>query len=158
MLVMALFQGSEANFLEFRGIRPDIVLIMVYCVGLLFGETRGGFAGLGLGLLMDLSSIGSFYQNLVTKGLVGILAGVLGRWLRHAGPFLHLWILFLISLTQGVLIATLLSLLYETSILSDLRTIVLPQAVFDALLGSLILNLLISMRESWVKALWAGQR
>ncbi|MBI5197845.1 MAG: rod shape-determining protein MreD [Nitrospirae bacterium] len=156
IFLVVIFQGSGENFLEIRGVRPDLILIIVYCMGLLHGEYVGGIAGLGLGWLMDLSSMGPLYQNLVTKGVIGVFAGYLGTWLRHAGPFLHLWILLGVSFLQGFLVSLVLSLIYDSSILSDLRYIVLPQAIYDAVLGSFILNLLVFLRERRRKIQWAG--
>ena len=153
---IVIFQGAGENFLEIHGIRPDLVLIAVYCVGLFKGEYAGGLAGLGLGWLIDLSSMGPFYQNLVTKGLIGIFAGYLGNWLRHAAPFLHIWILLGVSFLQGILVSIVLGLIYGSSIVSDLRYIVLPQAIYDAVLGSLILNLMVFLQERRRKLQWAG--
>jgi rod shape-determining protein MreD len=154
IFLMVAFQGAEVNFLEIGGIRPDLVLIAVYGIGLFQGEFAGGLAGLGLGWVIDLFSVGKFYQNMITKGLIGVFAGYLGNWLRHAGLFLHLWILLSLSLLQGTLIAVVLSLIYDSSILSDLWRIVLPQAIYDAVLGSLVLSLISSFHEKRRKTQW----
>jgi len=157
LLFLLVFQSSDVNVLEFRGVKPDLLLIVTYCVGLLYGERRGLLTGLSLGLLMDLASMGPFYQNMVTKGAVGLLSGFLGQWLRHAGPFLHLWMIFSVSLLQGMAVALSLHWIYGTSPLLDLRVVVIPQALYDALAGSLILALFTLRREREVKVRWAGR-
>jgi rod shape-determining protein MreD len=158
ILAVVAWQGSDYNFLEIHGIRPDLVLIVVYGVALIQGEFRGTLAGLGLGLVMDLTSVGPFYQNFVMKGLVGFIGGFLGRWLLHAGPFLHLWVLFGVSFLQGTAVSLMLGWINGASPLPDLRDIVLPQALYDAILGSLVLHLLLFRREREIKVSWTGDR
>jgi rod shape-determining protein MreD len=155
-LLLLAFQGSSYNPLEIWGIKPDLLLLGIYCLGLLRGEVWGGLSGAGLGLLMDLFSAGPFYQNLVVLGIIGVFAGLLGHWLRHAGAFLHAWILFGVSLIQGTVIAVILSLIFDSSFWGDLLHIVLPQAVYDGVLGSLILNFLSVRWERQRKVRWAG--
>ena len=94
--------------------------------------------GLSLGFVQDLFSAGGVWFNLVTKGLVGLLAGLMGRQLANATPTVVSGILLTVSLT--------LSLLYLlwgwsgeglTNAWFEVRMVLLPQAMYDAVLGAL---------------------
>lgn len=138
LILIASFQGSISNPIEAGGIRPDLVLITVYYLGVLRGDVMGGLTGAMLGFFLDVTSAGPVYSNIFIKTFIGYLAGVIGRWVHNPGYILHMVLIFLVSLIQG-LIMTLIFLFLGTSQLTvDIFYITFPQAVFDGVIGGII--------------------
>jgi hypothetical protein len=65
---------------------PDLCLVAVCLVGLFSGEVRGILLGLAIGMVQDSLSAGDQWLNLATKGVAGLLAGLVGRHLAGATP------------------------------------------------------------------------
>jgi rod shape-determining protein MreD len=118
------------------GIRPDLCLIAACLIGILEGELEGLLVGLALGYVQDLFSAGEMWVNLLTKGLVGCLAGLAGSRLTQATPVSILGLLGGLSLLSGVI---LLIAVRTGEGLADqfyaVWSLLLPEAAFNAALG-----------------------
>lgn len=118
------------------GIRPDLCLIAACLVGMLEGELEGLLVGLALGYVQDLFSAGEMWVNLMTKGLLGFLAGLAGGRLTQATPVSILGLLGGLSLLSGII---LLIAVRTGGGLADqfyaVWSLLLPEAAFNAALG-----------------------
>jgi len=118
------------------GIRPDLCLVAAILVGFFAGELDGLLLGLALGFVQDLSSAGELWLNLMTKGSVGFLAGVAGRYAANATTIAALAAILGLSLLSG----TVFLLTVGPRGLGDasfaVRAVLLPQAMWDAVLGA----------------------
>jgi rod shape-determining protein MreD len=119
------------------GIRPDLCLIATCLIGILAGELEGTLLGLGLGFTADLFSAGASGLNMLTKGAIGLLAGIAGRHLAHQTPLAVVLVVFVLSAASGLafLFAGWPGLSAADAFLA-VRTILLPQALLDAALAS----------------------
>jgi rod shape-determining protein MreD len=112
-LLALLLEGSVFAFFMADRALPDLVLVLVICLGFMMGERRGALIGLLAGLLQDIilgSALGFFA---LAKMLLGCGAGLLGRELYQdqllapvllapVGTFIHEFILyFLVSQFLG---------------------------------------------------------
>ncbi|MFQ5990846.1 MAG: hypothetical protein ACE5NA_00280 [Nitrospiraceae bacterium] len=137
-LVLGLvpIQSTVLQHASIGGIRPDLCLIAVCLVGFLTGELSGMMLGLALGFVQELFSAGELWLSMVTKGMVGFLAGVVSRYLANATYAAVFATMMGMSLYSG-----LVFLVAERGsagwleMFSTVRFIVLPQAAFDAALG-----------------------
>ncbi len=89
--------------IQIAGVKPDIALVFIFVQGWVWGKRSGFFWGLVLGGMIDLFSTGIIGPAFVIKGLVGIIAGMLGK------SFLHL------SLQGYVILFLIISLLHDLS-------------------------------------------
>ena len=142
LTLIAAFQGSISNPIESGGIRPDFILITVYFLGIFRGEVRGGLIGALLGFFLDVTSAGPVYSNIFSKSFIGYLAGVTGRWVHNPGYLLHMTLIFLVSLIQGLIIFLIFLFLGTARFPGDILYIALPQAVLDGVLGGIIYSLI----------------
>ncbi len=140
--LVAAYQGSISNPIEAGGIRPDLILITVYFLGMFRGEVRGGLLGALLGFFLDVASAGPVYSNIFSKSFIGYLAGVIGRWVHNPGYFLHMTLIFLVSLIQGLIIFLIFLFLGTARIPMDILYIAVPQAILDGVLGGIIFSLI----------------
>jgi len=154
ILFLLAFQGSVLNPLVIHGIRPDLVLITVYLLGILKGDIQGGLIGASLGFIMDIVSAGPVYYNVFSKCFIGSLAGVIGRWIQNPGPVLHGGLIFGASLLQGAGALLILSFLGTAQLTQDLFYIAIPQAIFDGALGGIV-YLFLTIRRKKAVSRWA---
>jgi len=142
LILIAAFQGSVSNPIEAGGIRPDFILITVYFLGMFRGEARGGLVGALLGFFLDVTSAGPVYSNIFSKSFIGYLSGVIGRWVHNPGYLLHMTLIFLVSLIQGLIIFLIFLFLGTERFPGDILYIAIPQAFLDGLLGGIIYSLI----------------
>lgn len=117
------------------GVMPDLGLIVVCLVGLFGGELEGLLLGLALGWIMSLFSATDLATSMITKGAVGYVAGIAGRHVVYLAPAVLLLGILLASCASGLLAAALLNLSDQQDWWWAVRTVVVPQAVIDAMVG-----------------------
>ncbi|MBM4132227.1 MAG: hypothetical protein FJ245_00515 [Nitrospira sp.] len=144
-LVLGLvpLQTSLVHYLSFVGVRPDLCLVAAGLIGFLAGPVEGALVGIALGFTQDLFSAGALWLNLITKGSVGLLAGLAGRQVTNA--------------TLATLVITMVSLSALENLvflfvvrgggdlgdrLSALPSILLPETLLNAALGAALYWLL----------------
>ncbi len=71
LLLVLLVQAALAPYLEIRGVRPDLTMIVLVLVTLRRGPTTGTVMGFGIGLLQDLLAPQFLGANALAKCLVG---------------------------------------------------------------------------------------
>lgn len=134
------------------GVMPDIGLIVVCLVGLFGGELEGLLLGLALGWIMSLFSAADLATSMMTKGAVGYFAGLAGRHVVYLAPAVLLLGILAISCVAGLITAASLNLSDQQDMWWAVRTVVVPQAVVDAVTGGALYWLVWSRLniERWV--------
>lgn len=133
IVLLVPVQTTALQHASIGGIRPDLCLVAACLVGVFAGEIEGLLFGLAVGFVQDLFSAGAPWINLATKGVVGLLAGLAGRHVANATPTTLLGLMLGLSLLSGVAVLALggpsggLANTWLT-----VRTVLLPQAAFDA--------------------------
>jgi rod shape-determining protein MreD len=129
--------------LSIGGIRPDLSLVAVSLIGLHMGEMEAVTVGAALGFTQDLLSGSLLWGNLCLKPLVGLLAGLARRNLVN----LTLKFVFALLLALSVLSGSVMFLLKSLTgpgadFFAAARETILPQACYDAVLGTVVLMLM----------------
>ncbi|HEX5646934.1 MAG TPA: hypothetical protein VFX56_08175 [Nitrospira sp.] len=117
------------------GVMPDLGLIVVCLAGFFGGELEGLLVGLAVGWIMGLFSAADLTVGMATKGIVGYLAGVAGRHIVYMTPVVLVLGLLAASCVSSLLTALVLTLNEQQDLWWALKTVVLPQAVFDGAVG-----------------------
>lgn len=140
MLLVSLvpIQSVLLPYVSVWDIRPDLGLIVVCLVGLLTGELEGLLVGLAVGWVMSLFSAESLVLSMITKGAIGYAAGLAGRQVVYLTPVVLVMGLLITSSLAGLLAALWLKLGEQQDVWWAIQTVVLPQAVFDAVVGGTI--------------------
>ncbi len=120
------------------GVKPDLGLIVVCLIGLFGGELEGLLVGLALGWIMSLFSAEDLGFSMVSKGVVGYVAGLAGRQVSNLTPVVLVVGLLAISSITGLFTALSLKLNEEQDLWWALRAVVLPQACFNAAVGGVL--------------------
>tara|TARA_B110000116_G_scaffold46884_1_gene38959 strand:+ start:170 stop:655 length:486 start_codon:yes stop_codon:yes gene_type:complete len=104
-----ILQFSLVDFLSIKMIRPDFLVIFIFYFSLINGSYKGIVLGFSMGLLCDLTGVGSYFgltslTLTITAYLSGFLIGKYERLLPYLFHFLWISILtlhfFIISYVQ----------------------------------------------------------
>lgn len=155
VLLLVPFQTVVMPQFAIGGIVPDAILLTVVLVGLWRGTLEAVVLGLVLGFVQDLLSGSMLWVNLMTKPLIGLAVGMLGR----TPIFLASWMIpFLIagaSVVSGLLV---LVLLYVSSSEIDVAQAflgtVLPQAAYDGVFGAMVFLAILRLFPTWHRSVW----
>ena len=98
------------DFLSLNMIRPDFLVVYIFYISLVYGKTTGVLTGFLLGLLSDLSGVGSFFglsplSLSLTAYLTGYLNGKYERmlpYLFHGGLDINNWFSFYHNILRQV--------------------------------------------------------
>ncbi len=136
LLVLVPLHTTILPHVSIWGVKPDVGLVVAALIGLIAGEAEGLAVGLAIGWVLNMYSAGELWLSLVTKGGAGLLAGLLGRHVAQISTAVLCAGLLILSLTGGLVTA----LTAKSDTLADtwwmLQSIVLPQAIFDAAVGT----------------------
>lgn len=143
LLIVVPVQTTVLDAVSVVGVRPDLCLVTAVLMGLALGRFEGLLVGLALGLVQDFFSAGVLGLNLVTKGVSGLLAGVAGRYVAPTTPVTAFVVVLGLSVISG-LVFLLSGRGGETAMeaLYGVWSVLLPQAVYDALVASVVYLLL----------------
>lgn len=153
LLLLIPLQASLFGPLPLGGITPDLGLAVLYCIGLMAGPVEGAFAGIAIGLLQDVGSASLIGFSGLTRGIVGLAIGFLGRRVLDIQSPSNIIFLVVFSLAEALLAAVFLDITYGAVPLAGLffgRMI--PRAVTTAIAGYIILRLVTGRRVlPWIR-------
>jgi rod shape-determining protein MreD len=143
LLLLLPLQASLFGPLPLGGIAPDLGLAVLYCIGLLTGPVEAALAGVAIGLIQDLGSASLIGFSGLTRGVMGLFAGLLGRRVLDIQSPSNIVLLFVFCLAESLLSALFLEITYGSVPLVGLffgRMV--PRAVTTALVGYAFLRLM----------------
>jgi len=132
-----ILQFYLSEFMTIRSIRPDFLLIFIVYVSFQYGSFTGVIVGFSLGLLEDLSGVGSMFGLApLTKSITGFLVGKLqGQHSRMNPLYFHATWIGIIFFHFVFYIYFRFQTLYETSSEQFFLTWLFSAAYTLALLG-----------------------
>lgn len=133
MVGLVPVQTTVLEHLSVAGVRPDLCLIAVSLIGLFGGLADGMIMGMLLGFEQDLFSAGDVWVNAVTKAVIGLSAGLVGRYVARTTPATVLPMMLGLSVCSGI--AFLFAGAGGQDALAAVRSVLLPQAVFDSMVA-----------------------
>jgi rod shape-determining protein MreD len=130
-------QSSFVQVLSVAGATPDLPFIMTVFWALRRGPEAGCVAGFFAGLLQDVAAGGLVGVQALTKGLAGFFLGMAGGRFWVANPLVQVPGLVALTVAEGLLRFGLLQLFhYPASLGSLLLEVILPQALYNGVLGA----------------------
>jgi hypothetical protein len=137
LLGLVPVQTTLLRYVEVVGVRPDLCLVAACLVGFLAGELEGLLIGLTLGLVQGLFSAGDLWLNVITKGGVGLLAGLAGRHVTNPTPVSLLAVLAGLSALSGIVVLfAVRSGAGLVAFLLAVRSVLVPEVVLNAAVGT----------------------
>jgi len=142
LMLIIPFQSTLLNSISIFGIKPDLALSVLFIIGLLTGPVEAALAGISIGLVQDIGSASLFGFSGLTRGLVGLGAGLLGtRVLDITNPVIVLF-LAIFSLVEGIFISLFLQATYgAVPFFTIIAGRLVPQAIYTSALCFFLLRL-----------------
>lgn len=132
-----LLQSTLLHNLTVAGVRPDLILLLACLVGLFFGRHKGLLLGGLTGLIQDCLSGGLFGLNILCKGLVGFIAGVLQHHIGVQHRLLQMLVVALLTALDGFLALGLVSLYRDSLIpVQAMTKLVAAQMLYNGLVAA----------------------
>lgn len=139
-MIMVPLQGSLLNLSVAGDLRPDMALVAVYLCGLKLDKLRASLCGFLAGLMADVLAGGMLGIQAFSKMLSGWVAATGKKRFYINTALVHWVLLFALSIIDGLVDALFLAYFYSDYPLSaTLPRVVLPQAFYTALTGSLLI-------------------
>jgi|SRR3990170_9111416 len=132
-LLIIPFQSSLVNSISLWGVKPDIIFIFVYAIGLTYNEEKAMLMGAGLGLAADIFSGGPLGMNFLSKAATGFAAGALGRRILNMRLRLQILVIFFVTMLEVMLQITLLSVFSKGIMFSVGIKVIFLQALYNSL-------------------------
>lgn len=133
IFVAALLQTAIVSSLVLAGGAPDLLLVVVVCLGLLRGSVPGAIFGFAGGLVVDLLTLDTLGVTSLVLTLAGFCAGRYGETTGRGRRLAPLVAVGVITVLAGVFGFTLHYLLGEA--------VVARHALLTALAPALVVNL-----------------
>ncbi len=113
ILFLIPFQIILSGLPGLWAVRPDLVLVTLYLVGLTGG--RAFYMGILLGFILDLFSGGPLGLNILTKSLVGFFSELIGKRIVSVRFVIHLGAILLLTISNETLTLFFLNLFYSVN-------------------------------------------
>jgi len=152
-------QSSLVQALSVGGATPDLPFILTVFWALRRGPEAGCVAGFFAGLLQDVAAGGLVGVQALTKALAGFSLGLAGGRLWVANPLVQVPGLVALTLAEGLLRFGLLQLFhYPASLGSLLIEVILPQALYNGVLGAACIVAMLGLEAARAHATFRAPR
>lgn len=131
-----ILQTTVLDFLAVKGVKPDLVMLLVVLSGFLLGSREGAFLGFAGGIIEDLFAGSYIGLNALSNMAAGYLAGIAGERLYRENTVIATGVTFFAAFA-GLTVNYILLLYLDIQVppLYALFRVVLPTAVYTAILA-----------------------
>lgn len=155
LLASFVLQTTIVPHLRVFGVQPDLILVVVVTYAIIQGPAAGSMAGFVGGLLEDLALIRGVGLNVLCKTIMGYLGGLIERALFAENILLIMMAIFVATVFNQLIYAGLIVLLGEKVVFwPTLSALILPSALYNALLAPVVYLLLLRVAVFEKKALF----
>jgi rod shape-determining protein MreD len=102
-MVALILQTSFVPAISLGGIKPDLLIIVLFFFSLKYGVMPGIFVGFFLGLGQDLYSPSLLGQNALVKTAVGALIGMVNERVMRTDPLIKTVLLLVVFIVHDAL-------------------------------------------------------
>lgn len=151
LFISAIFQAQIMGNIELFGVQPNLLIVLITCFALTCGKFDGAVAGLIAGLMQDLimgTSVGGYT---ILGMYLGLAVGALNKRFVKDSIFVAIPFVFVATLAyESVLYFFALFFKGQTDILYFMKRIILPEAVYNAMVTIIIFPTVIFINQ-WIK-------
>lgn len=155
VLLASLLQSTAAARLEIRGVKPDLVLLLLVLGTLIYGSRSGLFWAFVGGIALDIFSGGPMGASSLALMAAVLVAGIGHRTLSRYNLLVPLTAIALGTATYGLVYLGILSALdlfavapRDVPMLPTIQYIVVPAAIYNVLLMLVFVPFLNRVPES----------
>ncbi len=111
LIIILIIQSTRFDFWSIYGVKPDLVLLLLFVISFREGSITGTVFGFIGGLAQDFFSNGLLGSGAFAKSLWGFLAGKSNQRLDTHSMVVQIGLLFCISIFDGLLIHAIIGIL-----------------------------------------------
>ncbi|MFN2204193.1 MAG: rod shape-determining protein MreD [Caldilineaceae bacterium] len=155
VLILGLLQSTAAARLEIRGVKPDLVLLVLVVATLVYGSRSGLIWAFVGGIVLDIFSGGPMGASSLALMAAVLIAGLGHRTLSRFNLLVPLGAIALGTAAYGLVYLGILQVLdlfevapREVPLLPTIQYVVVPAAIYNVLLMLLIVPFLNRVPES----------
>jgi rod shape-determining protein MreD len=135
-----ILQTSFVPSLSVLGVKPDLLMIVLFFFSIRYGVMAGVFVGFFMGLAQDLYTPAILGQNALTKTIIGACIGLFNEKVMRTDPFVKTIILFVMFIVHDSVFMLVL-LMKNTNhffvMVPDLFLKTIPRALYSAVIAAL---------------------
>lgn len=135
LIIILIIQSTRFDFWSIYGIKPDLVLLLLFVISFSEGSISGTVFGFIGGLAQDFFSNGLLGSGAFAKSLWGFLVGKSNQRLDTHSIVVQIALLFCISILDGLLIHALIGILrHPVSFKGRIAYFIVFQAIYNCLM------------------------
>ncbi|MBI4744927.1 MAG: rod shape-determining protein MreD [Actinobacteria bacterium] len=139
LLGTVIFQTTIAPHLRIMGVQPDLILILTVTYAFIDGPVYGSALGFFGGLLQDFIIARNVGLNVISKTIVGYIAGLLKENVFIESMFLPVVAIFLASIVDQTIYLILgFTFGYQIPFKNVFYRVILPSAVYNSIFSFFI--------------------
>ncbi len=135
-----ILQTSFVPSIAVAGIKPDLLMLVLFFFAIRYGVMAGVLAGFLIGLLQDVYTPVLLGQNALTKTVVGACIGLFNEKVMRTDPFVKTIILFLMFLINDALFMLVLIVKnthHFSNLFPELLVKTIPRAIYSIIIAAL---------------------
>jgi rod shape-determining protein MreD len=139
-MVALILQTSFVPAISIAGIKPDLLVVVLFFFSLRYGVMPGLFVGFFLGLGQDLYSPSLLGQNALVKTVVGAFIGLFNERVMRADPLIKTVLLLVVFVVHDALFLVVQIVMLGSSVgvlFSGLFFHTLPRALYSVAVAAL---------------------
>ena len=132
LIIILIIQSTRFDFWSIYGVKPDLVLLLLFVISFREGTITGTVFGFIGGLAQDFFSNGLLGSSAFTKSLWGFLVGKSNERFDTHSMVVQIGLLFCISIFDGLLINGIIGILRHSFYLKGrIVYFILLQAIYN---------------------------
>jgi rod shape-determining protein MreD len=132
LIIILLIQSTRFDFWSIYGVKPDLVLLLLFVISFREGSVTGTIFGFIGGLAQDFFSNGLLGAGAFAKSLWGYLVGKSNQRLDTHSIVVQISLLFCVSILDGLLIHGLIGILrYPVSFKGRTAYFIVFQTIYN---------------------------
>jgi rod shape-determining protein MreD len=139
-VVCFILQTSFVPSIAVFGVKPDLLMVLLFFFSIRYGSLPGLLVGFSLGLAQDLYAPALLGQTALAKTIIGACSGLFNEKIMRTDAFVKAIILFLMFLVHDSIFSIILLMKnahHLTALFPELALRTVPRAFYSVIIAAL---------------------
>ncbi len=151
IFVFVTTQVTFINFVDFFGVRPNLIILLIVSITLLEGRNHGSVVGFFSGLCIDaVVGVALGHQALVGMFLGLLLGNVNKRFFKENVFVMMVCTFFATVFYESGVIMISYTLGLKSSYIETLKAVIIPEAGVNCVLGIIVFTIIVRINRKLV--------
>jgi rod shape-determining protein MreD len=137
-LLCVVLQSTLVPHAAVMGVRPDLLLLVLFFLSVRAGMMTGAFAGFFLGLGQDLFAADLLGQNALAKSVTGFVCGIFNERVMSLNPIMRALLLLQAFIINDIIVMLVHIVKTDSEpgvLVTELLVVTLPRAVYTLIVS-----------------------